>query len=616
MRSKRIFFALILGIVFLIAGATAITADFSANPTSGNAPLTVQFTDTSVGSPTGWAWFFGDENYSAKWQMMVAKAAWSGRNGQSSVVLPDGSIVLMGGYPGNGKNEVWRSTDAGATWTLMNPNAPWAGRSYFGSVVLPDGSIVIMGGTLYFTDVWRSTDKGATWTQMTKDAGWSPRSQFGSVALSDGSIVIMGGPNKNDVWRSTDNGATWLEINTNAEWTARNFLNCVALPDGNIVLLGGGAKNDVWRSTDKGETWTLMSASAPWPPRTQFNSVAMPDGSIVQMAGGTNGGSNDVWRSTDEGATWTELTANADWATRAGPSSVALPDGSIVLMGGTSHGYFTNDVWRLKPAGSTLQNPEHTYTSGGNYQVTLQAYNADGYNEIVKTGFITVSGGSGGTQTNNGNPAKGSSSNQSSMSNSQSPGLPLPLILIGIIILLCLLGGAYYIMKSRKSPSPIIPLTNLKTGGNMQSPSPTGTHHDVFISHSSKDKPVADAICNYLESREIRCWIAPRDILPGMQYQESIINAIDSSSIMVLVFSSDSNQSPHVLTEVNEAMSNNIIIIPFRVEDIQPSKSMKYLIGVPHWLDAITPPMEQHIQKLAETIKTLIAQKKEKEKNQ
>jgi len=35
-------------------------ADFTANPTSGPAPLLVQFTDTSTGGPTLWSWDFGD----------------------------------------------------------------------------------------------------------------------------------------------------------------------------------------------------------------------------------------------------------------------------------------------------------------------------------------------------------------------------------------------------------------------------------------------------------------------------------------------------------------------------------------------------------------------------
>jgi len=37
----------------------------------------------------------------------------------------------------------------------------------------------------------------------------------------------------------------------------------------------------------------------------------------------------------------------------------------------------------------------------------------------------------------------------------------------------------------------------------------------IFISHSSKDRPTADAICAHLESAGIKCWIAPRDIEPG-----------------------------------------------------------------------------------------------------
>ena len=135
--------------------------------------------------------------------------------------------------------------------------------------------------------------------------------------------------------------------------------------------------------------------------------------------------------------------------------------------------------------------------------------------------------------------------------------------------------------------------------------------HDVFISYASEDKPVADAICNRLESERIRCWITPRDILPGTKYQEAIIDAIDTSAIMVLVFSSHSNTSPHVLSEVTEAMSKEVIIIPFRIEDVLPSKAMKYLIGVPHWLDAITPPLERHIDELGKTIRVILKQRSE-----
>jgi PKD repeat protein len=41
-------------------GGSAPTAAFTATPTTGTAPLTVNFTDTSTGGPTSWAWTFGD----------------------------------------------------------------------------------------------------------------------------------------------------------------------------------------------------------------------------------------------------------------------------------------------------------------------------------------------------------------------------------------------------------------------------------------------------------------------------------------------------------------------------------------------------------------------------
>ena len=81
------------------------------------------------------------------------------------------------------------------------------------------------------------------------------------------------------------------------------------------------------------------------------------------------------------------------------------------------------------------------------------------------------------------------------------------------------------------------------------------------------DKPIADAVCAGLEGRGIRCWIAPRDILPGVNYQEGIIDAINSTKIMVLILSSHANESPHVIREATIAMSKKVIIIPFRIDD-------------------------------------------------
>jgi hypothetical protein len=130
--------------------------------------------------------------------------------------------------------------------------------------------------------------------------------------------------------------------------------------------------------------------------------------------------------------------------------------------------------------------------------------------------------------------------------------------------------------------------------------------HDVFISYSSQDKAVADAVCATLEGRKIRCWIAPRDVLAGQPYAESILNGINKSRVFVLVFSSDSNLSQQVLREVERAVSKGIPILPFRIADVTPTKSMELFLSATHWLDALTPPLEGHLQKLADNVEALL----------
>jgi hypothetical protein len=130
----------------------------------------------------------------------------------------------------------------------------------------------------------------------------------------------------------------------------------------------------------------------------------MPDDSIVLMGGWAGRSAmNDVWRSQDNGTTWTQLTGNAGWKERDRHSSVVTPTGSLILMGGDTGNSDANDVWRLIPVGSSIQNPYHTYTLPGSYQVTLQVFNADGYDRIRMMGYITVKPAGG-----NNSPASGS----------------------------------------------------------------------------------------------------------------------------------------------------------------------------------------------------------------
>ncbi|HEY4927224.1 MAG TPA: toll/interleukin-1 receptor domain-containing protein [Roseiarcus sp.] len=130
---------------------------------------------------------------------------------------------------------------------------------------------------------------------------------------------------------------------------------------------------------------------------------------------------------------------------------------------------------------------------------------------------------------------------------------------------------------------------------------------DVFISHATSDKTIADAACAALEAAGIRCWIAPRDIMPGADWSAAIVEGLGLCRILVLVFSEHANQSDQVRNEVVQAAHNGLPIIPFRIEATAPTKSLAYFVSSLHWLDALTPPLEAHIGRLVETVRTLLA---------
>jgi hypothetical protein len=130
--------------------------------------------------------------------------------------------------------------------------------------------------------------------------------------------------------------------------------------------------------------------------------------------------------------------------------------------------------------------------------------------------------------------------------------------------------------------------------------------HDVFISYSSKDKPTADAACAVLEAKGIRCWAAPRDITPGADWGEAILDAINGARAFVLVLSSNANASPQIKREVERAVNHGLAVIPLRIEDVKPAKALEYFVSTPHWLDAFNPPLEKHLNYLAEVIRHIL----------
>lgn len=127
---------------------------------------------------------------------------------------------------------------------------------------------------------------------------------------------------------------------------------------------------------------------------------------------------------------------------------------------------------------------------------------------------------------------------------------------------------------------------------------------DIFVSYSQPDRECAFELTARLELDGFRCWIAPRDIEPASDWAEAIIDAITAARIMILVFSSNSNDSAQVRREVERAVHKRLHILPFRIEEVLPSKSLEYFLSAQHWMDALTPPREAHYERLSGYLKT------------
>ena len=130
--------------------------------------------------------------------------------------------------------------------------------------------------------------------------------------------------------------------------------------------------------------------------------------------------------------------------------------------------------------------------------------------------------------------------------------------------------------------------------------------HDVYISYSNKDKPKVDKVVIELEKRGIKCWIAPRDLNPGVPWGSAIVEALDNSQAVVAILSENANNSAQVTREIERAISFGLDVIPFRLDETTISGALDYFLSTAHWVDGFPEPIEEHINQLAETIQVYL----------
>ena len=127
--------------------------------------------------------------------------------------------------------------------------------------------------------------------------------------------------------------------------------------------------------------------------------------------------------------------------------------------------------------------------------------------------------------------------------------------------------------------------------------------YDAFISYATRDLEAVMSVVQQLEQNGLRCWLAPRDMRPGVEYGTEIINGIKSSKCMVTFLSEASIKSRHVRAEVERAVDGHKTIYPVRLEDVELGEALEFFLSIRQSIDIFDDPTESTVLSLVAAIK-------------
>jgi formylglycine-generating enzyme required for sulfatase activity len=140
---------------------------------------------------------------------------------------------------------------------------------------------------------------------------------------------------------------------------------------------------------------------------------------------------------------------------------------------------------------------------------------------------------------------------------------------------------------------------------NEAAPASIGQRH-VFISFASSDAALAQRAVTSLEQSGIRCWFSDRDIEPAASYPATITDAVKNCGAILLLLTAASNQSPHVIREIELAFTARRPILPVRIGGAIPSPDLQYFLSRSQWLDVGASLDEAEVARVESRLRDLL----------
>jgi PKD repeat protein len=319
-----------------VSPCVAPVADFSGSPTTGVAPLTVNFTDLSSGDPTSWSWTFGDGGTSTQ------------QNPSHAYTAAGTYTVSMSASNGCGSDAVTR-TD------YITVTAPQAAKAYASADISVLGTYTGSYTDTYISDNVRETITEALSTSHPRKVTSEAEHKWTFAVAGGGSNCMFyveayrsaNTEGDNFTFAYSIDDVTYTTLVTVTSTTEQVYSAALPILSGTVYV----------RVTDANRSWGNTSLDAVYIDEMYIQYETTPGPPVAGFAGSPTSGP-------------APLTVSFTDLSTGGPTSWAWTFGD----GGTS----------------TARNPSHTYVGNGTYTVSLTAANAYGSDGETKLDYITV----------------------------------------------------------------------------------------------------------------------------------------------------------------------------------------------------------------------------------